>query len=565
MDPRLPRPGPVAPSDGAAGAVEILSAICRRFALSRLTPQLSACREALAGGGLLDVAVLGRFKAGKSSFLNCLCGAQILPVGAIPVTSVLTTLRYGENERAVVTFADGREEEVPLRALSSFVAESENPGNRKGVSLVEAESPSLAPFRELRFVDTPGLGSAFRHNTAVTREWLPRAAAALVAVSSDQPVSEQDLELLSELSRYTPRSAVLLTKVDLLPEEELGSVLAHCRRVLDGELGGSLPVFPFSVRRGVERWSRELREGLLGPLIARRESEAGRILAHKVQNLAREAAQYLEVAREAARARRAVREGLAARLARERQEQEFLREQIALVAKQRKEAAGVEIEERFLRHRRSFLACARESLAADMDSWGGSLWTRTRRFETWAEEFFAGELARLSDPERDRFRELLSDTEVRLERMVEGFQGRLAESVRDALGIAFEPPRVRLSVPSPRLPDTRAGRVFDTPVDLLWFLVPMPVFGPLVRRHFLKRVGFEGEKGLFRLCAAWRETVGKAISGMADQAREMVRTEVETLDSLLSRAEGFSPEAVGEALAQARRLAQEPVSEQGVE
>lgn len=565
MDRRPPPPGSAATPADAAEAVATLSAISRRFGLSRLDPQLSACREAIAGGGLLDVAVLGRFKAGKSSFLNCLAGAQILPVGAVPVTSVLTTLRFGEAERATATFADGRVEEVPLRTLSSLVAESENPGNRKGVLLVEGQTPSLAPFREVRFVDTPGLGSAFRHNTAVTREWLPRAAAALVAVSSDQPVSEQDLELLSELARYTPRAAVLLTKVDLLPEEELESVLDHCRRVLTAELGGALPVFPFSVRRGVDRWRKELGEGLLGPLIARRDSESARILAHKVRNVAREAAQYLEVAREAGRARSAVREALAARLARERKEQEFLREQIALVAKQRKEGAGVEIEERLFRHRGSFLASARDRLAADLGTWGGSLWTRTRRFESWAEEFFAGELARLSDPERDRFRELLSDTKERLERMVEGFQGRLAESVRDALGIAFEPPRVRLSVPSPRLPDTRAGRVFDSHLDLLWFLVPMSLFGPLVRRHFLKRVGFEGEKGLFRLCAAWREAVGAGISEMAAQASEAVRAELDTLDSLLSRPEGISPEETEAALARARRLASAPLSEQGVE
>ncbi|TFG59447.1 MAG: hypothetical protein E4H29_04255, partial [Deltaproteobacteria bacterium] len=196
--------------------LERLVEIGDRFRLQSLSPQIQACRQGLRDDGVIDIAVLGRFKAGKSSFLNCLTGRDVLPVGAVPVTSVITVLGFGEREQARVRFADGGERIVPVTELPNFVTEEENPENRKGVALVTVDLPSLRRYPNTRFIDTPGLGSAFRHNTQVTMDWLPRAAAALVAISADQPVSEQDIDLLSDLARHTPRIVILLTKVDLL-------------------------------------------------------------------------------------------------------------------------------------------------------------------------------------------------------------------------------------------------------------------------------------------------------------------------------------------------------------
>jgi hypothetical protein len=48
-------------------AVECVEAIRRKFGVESLAPQLAACEELLGGGGVVDVAVLGQFKAGKSS------------------------------------------------------------------------------------------------------------------------------------------------------------------------------------------------------------------------------------------------------------------------------------------------------------------------------------------------------------------------------------------------------------------------------------------------------------------------------------------------------------------
>src|ERR1035438_2386112 len=74
--------------------------LCRRHEISALEDFLESCR-AFAQEKTLNIAVLGRFKAGKSSFLNHLLGRPLLPVGVIPVTSAVTEIEWRSEERRV--------------------------------------------------------------------------------------------------------------------------------------------------------------------------------------------------------------------------------------------------------------------------------------------------------------------------------------------------------------------------------------------------------------------------------------------------------------------------------
>ncbi len=56
----------------------------------------------------LHLAVLGQFKRGKSTFINALLGAPILPTGVIPVTAVATFIAWGPEPLVSVNFRDGR-------------------------------------------------------------------------------------------------------------------------------------------------------------------------------------------------------------------------------------------------------------------------------------------------------------------------------------------------------------------------------------------------------------------------------------------------------------------------
>ena len=232
----------------ALGAVEDL---CRRHGISALEDFLESCR-AFAQEKALSIAVLGRFKAGKSSFLNHLLGRPLLPIGVVPVTSVVTEIEWGPRERAEIRFADGRVELAPVERIGDFISETRNPENSKHVARVRVELTSMDRYRGIRFVDTPGLESVFEHNTDASLDWLPNVGLALVAVGVDPPLSRHDIELIRNLSRYTPNISLLLTKVDLLEEGERVQVREFVRKQLARYWNDAVPVFPYSVRPGFE-------------------------------------------------------------------------------------------------------------------------------------------------------------------------------------------------------------------------------------------------------------------------------------------------------------------------
>ncbi len=159
--------------------------ISERYKIISLVHHIAACRDLLEKDPVIDVAILGQFKAGKSSFLNSVIGKSVLPVGAIPVTTVITRQMYGENEGAIVTFLDNRQLRISLEEIESFISEAKNPANEKNVEVVDVQLPNLQSYEGLRLVDTPGLGSVFKYNTEISQEWLPEVGMAIVAISAD--------------------------------------------------------------------------------------------------------------------------------------------------------------------------------------------------------------------------------------------------------------------------------------------------------------------------------------------------------------------------------------------
>ena len=78
----------------------------------------------------------------------------MLPIGVVPLTAVITRLRYGPLERAEAHFLDGSMKGIPLQEIALYVGENENPNNAKQVATVEVELPALEPLAPLQRAGT---------------------------------------------------------------------------------------------------------------------------------------------------------------------------------------------------------------------------------------------------------------------------------------------------------------------------------------------------------------------------------------------------------------------------
>jgi GTP-binding protein EngB required for normal cell division len=516
---------------------------CRRFQLASLNRQIEACETLISRNQLIDVAILGQFKAGKSSFLNSLIGKPILPVGVIPVTTTITRLQYGKKERVIVRHFDDRQEEVELSEIEEFTAEAKNPANRKNVEVVDVELPSLEGYGGLRLVDTPGLGSIFKYHVETSENWLPEVGAALLAISADRPLSGDDLQLIRDLRKHTPRIVLLLTKADLLTVDQQKEVVEFFRTALQRELRQEFPVFLYSTRMETEQWKQRLEREIFRPLSLNRDQEFKNILLHKVRTLAKSSLGYLEFALKTSLQADQDREHLRKRILDEKVNYELIREELALIARENSQQTRELIKNYLEKSQEPRLKKKlTEALGREMPSWKGNLWKLTRRYEEWLGETLAEELDQVSKSEHKHFLGTLKKAHSGLSRSLEAFRSLLNQNIEKVLGVRLAGTEWRIEVTEPHQPDIKTGRTFEFHLDLLWFLIPMFIFRRLFERHFLNQVPDEVVFNLSRLAAQWEERVNKTIEGMKKQALAYVQEELATIESLLSQAHGRTEE-----------------------
>ncbi len=208
-----------------------------------------------------NLVVMGEFKRGKSSVINALIGANLLPVGVIPVTAIATVLCYGEQTAVEVIFQSGEHRYIILESLWDYVTEKGNPRNEKNVREVRIAYPSAWLKSGVRMVDTPGIGSVYQHNTEVTYQLLPKVDAVLFLLSVEQSIGQAEYDFLKQVGEYAGKIFFLLNKADMLTDSDLAESVEFTSQVIAKAIGRSVPVFPVSARlalEGQEKHSDEL-------------------------------------------------------------------------------------------------------------------------------------------------------------------------------------------------------------------------------------------------------------------------------------------------------------------
>ncbi|MCL6546526.1 MAG: dynamin family protein [Bryobacteraceae bacterium] len=522
-------------------ALGFAAQLARRYNISSLRPLLESCRT-FARQDTLNVAIFGRFKAGKSSFLNCLLRRELLPVGVIPVTSVITEIGYGPRERAWVQYAGGVTEEIAVDAIAEFVDENLNPENRKKVASVRVDLPSLEEFRAIRFVDTPGLESVLAHNTDVSRDWLPNVGLAIVAVGVDPPLSQRDIELIRELNLYTPKITLLLTKADLLDERGLAQVENYVRKQLNRYWNDAIPVYPYSIRPGFEHLREQFENALHQEGVARSSQQRAAILNRKLDTLLAECSGYLSVALKSGEAADSERQQVRRKILGDRQGLEDSRLALRLIVRHVSTNLRTGYEKLLESRERESRARLLDEFEQRWPQWNSSFRLAVTSFEEWVTRAITIEMTRLSNQHRGDFLEPLHRAGRQLSQTLQDFRNRISERTMEALGVPLRTTEVEIEPEIPRSPDIRIGRLFDREWELISFLIPMPLVKGIVENHFRRRIADVVFKNLSRLASQWEQKINPALTAMEKEALGRLDDLVATLERLLASAGQQAPQ-----------------------
>jgi hypothetical protein len=183
------------------------------------------------GSGKFHISIIGEFKRGKSTFVNALLGAQVLPTGVIPLTAMAVEVAYGE-KGAVVMYENGTLQEIAVSSLGDYVTEYGNPDNEKHVSRVKVTWPAGLLEPGIVLVDTPGIASINAHNDAAAQRAILDTDAAVIVLSADAPLSQHEKDLILMLQGREKATYYVVNKIDHLDPDDLGKV----RNYIDGAM-----------------------------------------------------------------------------------------------------------------------------------------------------------------------------------------------------------------------------------------------------------------------------------------------------------------------------------------
>ncbi len=243
--------------------------------------------------GKFNLVVIGQFKRGKSTFINSLLGSDILPTAILPLTSIVTTIDYSDEIRVVIKYNnEKKDEEISLSEIEKYVTERYNPENRLHVKEVDVFYPSEYLKSGIRIIDTPGVGSIFKHNTDVAYDYLPNCDAAIFMMSPDPPISQAELEFLRSAREYIDKFFFVLNKKDIVSSRDLKEVIAFNKHLLEEELHREIEIVPISALMALEAKNSENDIKLVesnikaveGRIIEPLKREKGKLLALSVIN-----------------------------------------------------------------------------------------------------------------------------------------------------------------------------------------------------------------------------------------------------------------------------------------
>lgn len=230
--------------------------------------------------GRLCIGVTGVLSAGKSTFLNALLGQEILGSSNVPETANLTILRYGEQTGARVHFWSKEQwtdlctqgeydENLKIfvqeceahfgKELESFITEPHSTkdiqANELGaytsanhtsklcnlIQKVELFTPLAFLQNGVEIVDTPGLDDPITKREDITRSFLEHCDMLIHVMNASCAATQKDIDFILEslLEQNISRLLVVLTRIDLLSQEELNSSLEYTKSSLAKQLKGA--------------------------------------------------------------------------------------------------------------------------------------------------------------------------------------------------------------------------------------------------------------------------------------------------------------------------------------
>jgi GTP-binding protein EngB required for normal cell division len=518
-------------------ALNTIKEIIDTFQIESLRRELSIIqRYAQAEGAseqYIDIVVLGQFKAGKSSLINSVIGENILPVGILPVTSIITRLQYAADKKASISFINGTLIDIKTDEIDDYITESKNPKNIKQVGLVDIYLPQLYQYQSIRIIDTPGIGSYFKHNSNTAIQWLPEIGLALLVISVERPMGEDDVLLLKNIKRYSSETKIILTKSDLVSKDQLQEVIEYISNSLVSEGLKNNLILSYSTIMDNDGNRKILLEKVFLPLKENYSANFVNIFQYKIKSILLSCLSYLKVGLESSYKTEIERDKLSNAIIEEHLKFQTIRNELEIIFASYRNKCRDTVAEIVMPYSQEICDELATEFQNEYYTWQGNLYKLTAKFELWMQNKLNMILKDYSDKAILQLDVFLKDIQNHFNLFATTFAERLSNNVEKILNIKFNIMAVQTEVEKIKQPDISISSSFDIHIDLLWFLFPMFIFKPLFKTFFKNKIPYETEKNLSRLTSDIAENIIIVIEQNKKQVTKYIYNELKTIENLI--------------------------------
>lgn len=195
----------------------------------------------------------GEFSAGKSMLLNNILGTDILPSALKPTTARLTYIKYGEENKCVITYSDGSSKETSSDELKKYFQDSEESIANIDHIDVFLNIPMLK--KGMIFVDTPGVNSLIREHTAFAANAVKQSGKIVYVINAEP--NETDKKYIQKLSEMGQKLIFVRTYMDEInpAEESPEDVICKNRDILKNITNKDIEFYAVSNKKDSEWFS----------------------------------------------------------------------------------------------------------------------------------------------------------------------------------------------------------------------------------------------------------------------------------------------------------------------
>lgn len=222
-----------------------------KFDFPKVSENFKLIRE-LIEKGEFNLAVCGKVKNGKSSLINALIGRELLPVCTDVATSRVFKISHSSEEKFYVVFGNGDRKEISQSELATYGSQAVI--NKEGEADIENTISYIQVFTPMDFlpegvsmIDTPGIGSTYPHHTAITKQYIKQADAAMF-VMNPTPLEDMEVDFLKEIVSVTPGILFVTTKIDQNGNDSVEESLKRNRQIIEKAVGSELPFGIFMLK-----------------------------------------------------------------------------------------------------------------------------------------------------------------------------------------------------------------------------------------------------------------------------------------------------------------------------